>query len=55
MQKMSKEEKQYHALVAEGILAKTDAEEKKAWEKINIFRKEHPVLVDEIQSRRWID
>jgi len=52
---MSKEEKEFHRLAGDCILAETDDEIASAWEKFDKYRKEHPVLADEIQSRRWLD
>jgi len=55
MQEMSKDEHEYHRLTANIASAETDHDEKVAWEEFNKFRKEHPVLADRIQSRRWLD
>ena len=55
MRKVSKEEQEYHRLVSKYALAETEEEEKLAWEEFKKFEKKHPVLADEIQSRRWID
>ena len=55
MSEMSKEEKEYHELIINYTLAKNDNERLNAEKEFEKFEKEHPVLADEIQSRRWID
>jgi len=55
MREISKEEHEYNELLADYMLTSNPYLEKLAMEKINKFEKEHPVLVDEIQSRRWIE
>jgi hypothetical protein len=52
--KMSEEEFQYHKLNAKFLKANSDSEINLARKKIKEFEKKHPVLVDEIQSRRWL-
>ncbi|MDR0911110.1 MAG: hypothetical protein LBM96_00735 [Methanobrevibacter sp.] len=54
MQKLTNEEDQYNGLFIKLMKAKNNKEIKSIKQEINIFRKEHPVLVDEIQSRRWL-
>jgi hypothetical protein len=51
---MSEEELQYHRLTAKFLKATSDSERDLAMTKIRQFSKKHPVLVDEIQSRRWL-
>jgi len=55
LEDMSKEERQFHELSIEMILAKTDEEIAAANKKIRQFEKKHPDVVDEVRSRRWTD
>jgi hypothetical protein len=50
----SKEEIQYRGLLGKWIKADNPDDEKLAKKEVDKFRHEHPVLVDEIQSRRWL-
>ena len=55
MRKISKEEHDLNQLIADYTFAETDSERELAKKEIEKFEKEHPVLVDEIQSRRWVE
>ena len=51
----SKKEIQHSKLVLEWVTAKNSQEKKLLMEEIVQFEKDNPQLVDEIQSRRWLN
>jgi len=52
---MSAEEKEYHLIAAKLVKAQTWYDVKVIEKELAKFGKKHPDVVDEIQSRRWIN